>query len=216
VSGTALTPSRVRTLRLLKLLNDEEVRIDHVVPLVETDPALAYRLLRLANSASAGVNRTLASVRDAAVLVGLNRLRQWLTLMAVAEVAGGTEQASSVMVRARFCQRIAEQAGIAPDAAFTIGLLDAVCERFGLAPAALVEQLPLDDALAAGLVDGAGRLGAILNVARTYEAGHPPPPDGIDVVTADLTHAYLDTLHWVERLLDGCAEPAAEAGAETT
>jgi EAL and modified HD-GYP domain-containing signal transduction protein len=208
VSGTALTPSRLRTLRLLTLLNDAEVRMDHVVPLVETDPALSYRLLKVANSAAAGTNRTVASVRDAAVLIGLNRLRQWLTLMAVADVSGGADQASSLMVRARFCQRIAERAGVGPEAAFTIGLLDAVCERFNLAPAALVSQLPIAEDLAAGLVEGTGSLGKVLTLARTYETGRPPVAEGGETVTAELTHAYLDTLRWVEDLLDGYAAEA--------
>jgi c-di-GMP-related signal transduction protein len=199
VSGTALTPSRVRTLHLLTLLNDVEVNLDEVVPLVESDAALSFRLMRLANSAAAGLNRRVASVRDAAVMVGLNRLRQWLTLMAVAEVFGGADQASPLMVRARFCQRIAEQAGALPDAAFTAGLLDAVREHFDLAPDALVSQLSVAPDIAAALASGAGPLGTVLELARGYEAGQPA---SAHVPDADLTRAYLDTLRWVEQLLD--------------
>jgi EAL and modified HD-GYP domain-containing signal transduction protein len=199
VSGTALTPSRVRTLHLLTLLNDVEVNLDEVVPLVESDAALSFRLMRLANSAAAGLSRRVASVRDAAVMVGLNRLRQWLTLMAVAEVFGGADQASPLMVRARFCQRIAEHAGALPDAAFTAGLLDAVREQFDLAPDALVSQLSVAPDIAAALASGAGPLGVVLELARGYEAGQPAPAQAPD---ADLTRAYLDTLRWVEQLLD--------------
>jgi c-di-GMP-related signal transduction protein len=201
VTGPTLTPSRIRTLRLLTLLGEADVDIDRVVPEVETDAALSYRLLRLANSASAALNRSVASVRDAAVLIGLNRLREWLMLMAVSEVSGGPDQASPLMVRARFCQRIAEQSGATADAAFTVGLLDAVCERFDVAPATLVAQLSIAPDVATGLVNHEGPLGTVLELARGYEAGQPPAEHG----PADLTYAYLDTLRWVEHLLSETA-----------
>ena len=198
VSGTGLAPTQVQTLRLLSLLGDAEADLDEIVPLVEADPGLAYRLLRLANSAAAGQSRAVASVRDAAVVVGLNRLRQWLTLMAVADVSGGPDRAAPLMVRAGFCRRIAERVGGAPDAAFTVGLLDAVCEHLGLAPVALVAQLPVTTEIAAGLVHGTGPLGSVLALAREYEAGRPPA----ELAGTDLGHAYLDTLRWLEDLAD--------------
>jgi len=76
LTTVALAPSRLTTLRLLALVNDEDADMTEVATEVSQDPALTVRLLKAANSASAALNRTLESVRDAAVLIGLNQLRQ--------------------------------------------------------------------------------------------------------------------------------------------
>ncbi len=60
---------------LIRTLNDEDASADQVSAIVSKDPALTARLLRLANSASFGLSRTVSTLDDAISLVGMARVR---------------------------------------------------------------------------------------------------------------------------------------------
>lgn len=69
-------PSIPRVLQeLMESLNRDDVGVDEITKPLEQDPALAARVLRLANTAHFGAPRKVASVDDAIVLVGLEAVR---------------------------------------------------------------------------------------------------------------------------------------------
>lgn len=201
VSAIALQPSRLRLVRLLAMLDDPDAEIEDVAEIVNTDPALSLRLLRAANSAAAATSQRIESVRHAAVLIGFNRLRQWLTLMAVSDLSASEDHLSSIMIRARFCQEIAGRLGLGTDSAFTAGLLDAVCDLFPEPREKIVSQLPLTEDLLAALVNGAGPLADVIAVARAYESDDAAKVNPFAVPSEDLTFAYLDSIRWAEGVL---------------
>ncbi|MBI2571226.1 MAG: HDOD domain-containing protein [Candidatus Schekmanbacteria bacterium] len=61
--------------RLVSLMNEPEVSMSEVLDVVRRDQAITSKVLRLANSASFGVPRSVATIDRAVILVGLNRLR---------------------------------------------------------------------------------------------------------------------------------------------
>jgi len=62
-------------LALIRTLDDPDVSLDAVQKLITRDPALTVKLLALANSASFGLPRRVASLDEATRLVGLSRIR---------------------------------------------------------------------------------------------------------------------------------------------
>lgn len=62
-------------LRLMAVLDDREVDVDKVVPALNADPGLVATLLRVVNSASAGIRDEIKSVKQAVVILGLDKLR---------------------------------------------------------------------------------------------------------------------------------------------
>jgi HD-like signal output (HDOD) protein len=60
---------------LIRTLNDEDASGPEVADIIARDPALTARLLRLANSASFGLSRSVGSLDDAVSLVGMGRVR---------------------------------------------------------------------------------------------------------------------------------------------
>src|SRR4051794_6961788 len=108
-TAVALTPGRVARLRVLSALGADDVDIDEVVALVSQDAGLSMRLLRATNAATFGLTRTVSSVREGIVAMGLNRLRQWVTLMLVSDLTTADhEQLVRILVRARLCQLLAD------------------------------------------------------------------------------------------------------------
>ncbi len=61
--------------RFLELSTDPECEYDDLVDLLSTDPGIVGAILKLANSALFGVSRTIGSVKQALVLLGLSKVR---------------------------------------------------------------------------------------------------------------------------------------------
>jgi diguanylate cyclase (GGDEF)-like protein len=123
-SGTAVA--------IMRLLQRENVTAQDVAQRVQTDPALTGRLLRLANSPLAGARRPVASVMDAVVLVGMKVVRQFaLSLSLVGDHQHGQCRSfdyqaywSRSLAMAAAIQAVAAQErSVAPEEAFTLGLL---------------------------------------------------------------------------------------------
>jgi HD-like signal output (HDOD) protein len=78
-------PSIPRVIALLLTeLNQDEPDLRKISQLINTDPVLATRLLRLANSAQFNLENKISSVAEALALLGLNQVRALTTAAAVA------------------------------------------------------------------------------------------------------------------------------------
>lgn len=212
VSTVELTPARLSRLRLVTALADAEVDFDAVVSLISVDPALSFRLLQATNAAASGLKVRVSSVREAAVLLGLPTVRQWVTLMLLGDLTDGTEdQLVTTMTRARMCQTLAQRIGLSGDAAFSVGLLSGIAELIGQPPADLAQQLPLSEDVSAALAEGTGQLGHLLTVVRDYENGDPAGLAGVTDARAAID-AYLTAMTWCNDVMRTAGVPPATAG----
>ncbi len=62
-------------LELIESFNNEDIDISAIAKKVSTDPVLTAKVLRLANSAHYGIPKTVSSVDDASVILGMGSLR---------------------------------------------------------------------------------------------------------------------------------------------
>lgn len=62
-------------VQLMGTLERDDTSMNDVAALIERDPSLAVKVLRVANSAGVGAEREVANLRDAANLLGMRRLR---------------------------------------------------------------------------------------------------------------------------------------------
>ena len=197
-AGTVL-PGLAPTLELLARLGHPTASAAEVEEAVRRDPALSYRLLRIANSASAGVSRQVSSVRDALVLVGLAKLRAWLVLLALdgGDGASGTE-VTEALARARTCELVARAAGtVRSDVAFTAGLLHGVAAAIGVPPQEMSQRLPsLSPELAAALAGRPGPLTDVLGAVLAYQRGDVVALRRSGLPLSLLSDAYLSALAW--------------------
>ena len=201
ISTVGLSPARLSRLRLVSALAAPDVDFNEVVSLISCDPALTYRLLQATNSAASGLKARVSSVREAAVLLGLPRIRQWVTLMLLSDLSeGAPDQLVEIMTRARVCQTVAQQVGMPGEAAFSVGLLSGVAELIGQSTAQLAVHLPLSDEVSDALTNGTGRLGHILAVVRDYERGNPTGLAGLLEPDAAV-RAYLTAMTWCNDIM---------------
>jgi diguanylate cyclase (GGDEF)-like protein len=130
-------------LAVMKLAQREDVTVQEIGHLVQSDPALTARILRLANSPAIGARRPVVSVLDAVVLLGMKTVCQFaLGLSLIGKYARGCCEAfdypaywSTSLAYAVAIQTLAgRERCVAPEEAFTLGLL-AEIGRLALATA---------------------------------------------------------------------------------
>jgi EAL and modified HD-GYP domain-containing signal transduction protein len=197
IQSQQVPATKFNCLRLLSELSRPDLNFKRLEELIRADVALTYKLLRYVNSALFGRRGQVDSIERALMIVGSDEIRRWVALATLPMLATDKpgELATLSIVRARFCERLIQLAGIADQSgAFLMGmfsLLDALIDR------------PLEEALrSVGL--GPDITQALLGTA---------PVDNVLSKIYRLTRRY-EQGDWdeVERLSQGCGFPALSAG----
>jgi hypothetical protein len=219
-----LDADQVQVYRAIALLADETAAVDALDDAIRPNVDLSLRVLRLVNSASAGPRREISSVREAIVMVGRQRLREWVYLTSTQSLGPmAQESANTALVRARFCESLApELAPTHAGEAFLAGLLSGVADHLGADRRMLLDQLPLTPATRALLETSTGPLAELVELARSCESkaatGQEPAPHPI-LSSYQVTCIYLDAMSWTARAVRGAlpatdaAEPGSRVGA---
>jgi EAL and modified HD-GYP domain-containing signal transduction protein len=215
-SGGALSARRLAYARLLAALNQNTVSVNNIEDLIKHDASLTYRVLRCINSAAFGVRREIHSIRQALVLLGLDQVRKWASVWALAGLNGGssTELVTIAILRARSCELVAASTAGPDDASeyFLLGLcslLDAMLEQ---PMETAVADLPLSDNIRQALLGGQNPARAVLDAVIAHERGQWDEAARIAAtvsVSADrLPRAYADALRWARELTQASAAAA--------
>src|SRR5262249_30780409 len=88
VAGKGIPAGQLARLQLLATLNDPTVAVEELELIIERDVGLSYRLLRLVNSSFFSLRRRIDSIRAAVVLLGQRNVKNWATLLVLADVEG--------------------------------------------------------------------------------------------------------------------------------
>lgn len=135
VAGQLPSPKGV-ALAVMELCRRDDVALDEMARVVQTDPALSGRLLRLANAAING-GRAVASIQDAVLRLGMNAVRQLaMGFSLIDQYAQGPCPAfdyaaywSHCLLMAVSCQELGRYVRVStPDDLFACGLLARVGE----------------------------------------------------------------------------------------
>ena len=190
VHGNAIAPSALAHVQLALTLLTEDVDFDELEEILRHEPGLVVQVLQLASVGSHhGMRRSVRTVRDALVLLGSTRIRQWVALTLLGGQPGGsTDGIATALTRARMCELLARSRGTgAPDVAFTAGLLSSLDLLLGLPHAQLDATLTLDDALKAAAFrhqDQVGRLVAEVSGYQRRAGGDAAPGGDLDAAAA--------------------------------
>jgi c-di-GMP-related signal transduction protein len=195
VTSKPLPPSYLAVARLLTLLRGDEASVPVVEEVVKSDATMAYRLLRVANSAAYRSGQPVTTIRSAVMRIGLRNLQSWLMLILVSDAAGTAEdQLSSAVTRARACELLSGSYGAPAGEAFVVGLLSAVAPQLGRERVELAVEMHMDAVIVDALSGVPGPLTELLAAVEAYEAGQPVP--AIGTTPLDVTPTWLEALGW--------------------
>jgi len=200
LAGRRATLGQLPAVRLLASVDRADASSEELEAILASEPGLAFRLLRLVNSAALSPPRPVTSLRDALVLLGRQKIKN-LALVAMVQGVGDktTELATVAMVRAKMCELLADP-GDGP-AAFLVGVLSVLDAVFDTPVAGLVEQLALSAEVRAAVVDRRGPLGGLLDLAVTYERGEDPAGARPGLTTARTRDAYVAAVRWADETM---------------
>lgn len=132
-SVTSIPTLPLVATQLLKQADNESVSLSEIAQLVERDPAVTTRLLKLVNSPFFGMKREVASVQQALLFVGLGNLRSLVLSSSVLNMFNNGGRVGSFdrsafwdhcLVVAMCARQIATNTkSMDPDVAFTAGLI---------------------------------------------------------------------------------------------
>lgn len=212
---------KVACLRLLKEIQQPELNLKRVEQLLREDVALTYKLLRYVNSALFAHRSEIQSIARALTVLGEEGICRWVALATLPTLA--TDKPSEVLtlslVRARFCERLAEFAlEPSPGRAFLMGM-------FSLLDA-LVDQ-PLDEALRTvdlgrevteAILGTAGQgsyFGSLYQMVLHYEQGQWDAVEQLAnlcrIEFRSAGDAYLEATEWAAQVLNLTAAECAPA-----
>lgn len=201
-----LSVQHIRTFRLMRMVRNLSITDHAVEQEFQADAALAYKLLRIVNTATVGAVGV-RSIGHAIRLLGRDQLYRWLALLLVTRCHDQRlelEIMRAALLRARFCEQLTLHEGahgISGGSAYMIGLLSALEPYLALDARATVRELELAAEPAAALIDRSGPLGRLLSLAESYERGEFPEVLRIAGIMgmhpSQIVACYLDAIAFV-------------------
>ncbi|MFO7189285.1 MAG: EAL domain-containing protein [Pseudomonadota bacterium] len=205
--------ARSSMLRLLTLIyNDAEL------PAIEEEfkrhPQLGYNLLRLVNSAAAGLSTKITSIKHGLILLGRRQLQVWLQLLLYTGERTDRFVASPLLqtaaMRGKLMESIAWHEDPAGeqyrDYAFMTGMLSLVDVLLGFPRAHIIEQLNVADEVRDALLYGSGRVGRLLKLIETLESDRRHEVDAqleaFRLSKSELLRLEWAAMRWANHLLE--------------
>ncbi|EPZ39442.1 signal transduction protein [Anoxybacillus ayderensis] len=142
-------------LFLIQQLNKNELNFEEVVAAIGNDPSLTYRLLKTVNSFFLYSTPKIKSIRHAAILLGTNHLKSWLTVLALQEPNEPfkNEVIVNSLIRAKSLEMLAELVGLRDekDVLFFMGICSSLHLLLHRPLHEILQELHVDEAIRQGL-----------------------------------------------------------------
>lgn len=204
IKGKKIDSATHGAIELVNALQNRDISIEAIADLVTKNPKLSYQLLRILNSPVCGVAKTVVSIKEAVIFLGLVQLKKWALLITL---TSSTNQPSSLLkvllTRGRCCQLLAESKKSAmADSAFMVGLMSGIDAVFNVEKSVVLEQIALDKNALDAIINQTGELGAYLKQTlyceeQDWNRIQKMSPGERTI----LNRAFLDAMLWSEEVM---------------
>jgi len=176
LSGSRPDPAKLALLRLLALIL-ADAELAELEPELKCQPGLTYNLMRMVNSAAAGLRTRIGTVRQAIVVMGRRQLRRWTQLLLYTAgqtpsgLKGGLLQMAAT--RGRLMELLAgiERPGNEDyrGRAFMTGILSLLNVLLQMPLPEVLSELNVDTDVRAALMERGGALGRLFCLVEKCE-----------------------------------------------
>lgn len=198
VRGRRLESNTIILLQLIKALHNPDTSTKELTTLIEHDPKLSYRLLRLMNSPALALRRKIANIRDALIIIGRNEITRWVTLFLLSDQSTKPAEINrQVLIVARMSELVAKQIPSFHkqiQSAFLTGLLDGVGILLDVDKTELIKLIPVEDEIVEAIAHDRGPLAQLLNEVKAFTRAewNYVPEDRREIFQT----AYMESLEW--------------------
>jgi EAL and modified HD-GYP domain-containing signal transduction protein len=201
VMGAALPPSKLTVLNLLGKTQDPRIEVKEIEDALAMDPILTYKLLMMINAAAYRRRRKIESLHDAIVLLGLNRLKSWATIVALTDLSDKPQELMMVAImRGKMCELIAlAMQQTDTEKFFMVGLLSLLDAFFDRPLEIILNKLPLSGDSQSAILNHTGVIGFVLATTIAYERAEWDQIawqalEDVHINSNDLRNIYLDSI----------------------
>ncbi|ULN65248.1 EAL domain-containing protein [Vibrio gigantis] len=208
IQTRALNPAFLTTVQLLKEIAHDPIDFGEVERLITLDVTMSYKLLTYVNSAG-GSATTIRSFRQALIYLGEQKLRKFVSLVAIASAKEDKPDSlyGLAVIRARQCELLVEKMNVKvePGQAFLTGMFSLLDSLFDQPLKQVLDSVPIDVEIKQALIQRKGVLGAVLAMVVAYEQARWDEATRIrqllKLSEAQLGQAYDEATTWAQELL---------------
>jgi len=173
IQGKALASNQLIILNLLTSLQNPDITINEVASLIDKDPPLSYKVLKLINSPLLRVQQGVTSIHKAINLLGLDQIKRWASIISLTKLADKPDIIFlEALFRAKMCEEIAIRENLKePQMFFTVGLFSMLDAFFDRSLSDILQDLPLEEPVKLAIEHKTGLPGDILSLVLAHEQG---------------------------------------------
>lgn len=197
----------------IEKLSMTEASIDSITEIIEKDPSLSLKLLKLVNPPFYQAQQKISSIKQAVMLLGLMEIKKWLYILSVKERASVCCHASKDVIqlsltRAKMCESIEglSKNRSATSAYFTLGMFSLMDKLVGVPMEKVICDLPLHDELTDALFGVQNPLKDVLDLVRAVEKAQwgviSEKCKVLSIDEKDLFKIYAESLNWSNQLME--------------
>ncbi|PTV99096.1 EAL and modified HD-GYP domain-containing signal transduction protein [Halanaerobium saccharolyticum] len=156
--------------KMMEELNKEEPEFKTLEEIVRSDFSMSYSLLRIINSAHFGYD--VKSIRQAIVLLGVDKLRKWSLLYFLKGLNSNKPDVlfKTAVLRANFAESLSEYfSDDKSNNLFVLGLLSVIDGYLDRDIADVLEEISLFGEFKQALISKEGKLGDLLSLIESFE-----------------------------------------------
>ncbi len=208
VKGKKVAGNSLALMQVVQELQKPNTTAAAVEELIIKDPVLTFKLLRIVNSAAYSLVRKVESLNQAIVLLGMEQVRKWATLISLSSNKDKpAEMSRALLARGRMCELLAEAMSYSDTSNyFMVGMMSDINALLDMEMDTLLEQIPLNDEIKAAISRHEGRMGTVLAATLAYERGEWERLSEFDINDALYESAYRHSLIWAQEAMQAMAE----------
>ncbi len=210
LTGKKIHSSQSSKIRILSAINNANLDTEKIIELVNSDPSITYRLLRLLNSAAFGLSMKIETIRHAVVLLGNSRMRYWLRMVILSDINAEDNPEELLLLalfRAKLLEKLAKEGfvpNLHPEVIFLFGMLSLLDIMLDTPFILIFNELPLSPNFQEGYVNPDSELGKYLILLISLENNEPKEiarlAEKLTIPVEDIAAAQYAAQQWIESI----------------
>lgn len=187
-----LPTEKSAALNLFRELHSPGLTQTRLQNITARDISLGNRILRFLNSSKFNLARTVSDIPQAIGLVGFRCIANWITLLVMARINDKADELMTITLqRARMCEALGRELGLATDNCFSLGLVSTLDALLDMSFSDIQIRLPLTADIYIALHNQ-----PTASAADLYRS-HPVAQDTLNLIVEDTGHPLTQLLQCV-------------------
>jgi EAL and modified HD-GYP domain-containing signal transduction protein len=206
-------------------ITKDEPDMEEIASIIDLDVTLTYSLLKMVNSAYFALANTVQDVQQALTILGLGQLKQWVYLLSFNTDSGGIsdELIKVSFQRANFCQEmgaLVKGFPLSRAESYLMGMFSTLGTLLDVKIEEALNQLPVSDAMKAGLISREGQPGDLFGLVVCYERGEwnkmSRYAERLEIPVAMIAQKYFEVVEYVNEMWNELMRPFNSEDSEDT